>query len=148
KDLAAIAMAYQNVYVAQVAMGANPNQVIKALQEAESYDGPSIVVAYSPCIEHGIKGGLMNHQQTEKKAVECGYFPIYRYDPRLEDDGKNPLVIDCAEPNFEKFKDFVATEIRFSQLPIINPEHAEELIDLSRKYAEKRYNRLKNMSKW
>jgi len=148
KDLAAIAMAYQNVYVAQVAMGANPNQVIKALQEAESYDGPSIIIAYSPCIEHGIKGGLMNHQQTEKKAVECGYFPIYRYDPRLEDDGKNPLVIDCAEPNFKKFKDFVATEIRFSQLPIINPEHAEELIDLSRKYAEKRYNRLKNMSKW
>ena len=145
KDLAAIAMSYQHVYVAQIAMGANRMQVIKALREAESYDGPSLIVAYSPCIEHGIKGGLMNHQASEKKAVECGYWPIYRYDPRLEDQGKNPLQIDCAEPDFSKFRDFVLSEIRFNQLPIVNPQHADSLLEDSRKYAEARYRRLKRM---
>lgn len=148
KDLAAIAMAYGHVYVATVAMGANPNQVIKAMLEAESYDGPSIIIAYSPCQEHGIKGGLMNHQIEQRKAVECGYWPIYRYDPRLEAQGKNPLTLDCKEPDFSKFKDFAYNEIRYNQLPNINPEHAAELIAKSQKCAEQRYKRLKNMLEW
>ena len=148
KDLAAMAMAYGHVYVATCAMGANPNQVLKAFREAESYDGPSLIIAYSPCIEHGIKGGLQNHQVSEKKAVECGYFPIFRYDPRLEEQGKNPLQLDQAEPDFNKYKDFVFTEIRFSQLPSVNPEHADDLILQSQKNAEQRFRRLRNMLKW
>ena len=139
KDLAAIAMAYQHVYVAQISMGANPMQVIKALQEAESYDGPSIIIAYSPCAEHGIKAGLQNHQNVQRKAVECGYFPIYRYDPRKE----QPLQIDCKEPDFSKFKDFVLSETRFAQLPVVNPKNAEELLEKSKEYAQARFERLK-----
>ncbi len=142
KDIAAIAMAYQHVYVAQVAMGANPMQLIKALQEAESYDGPSLVIAYSPCIEHGIKAGMSNHQITQRKAVECGYFPIYRYDPRKE----KPLQVDCKEPDYDKFREFVMSETRFSQLPTVNPEHANELLEHSKEYAKARYERLKKMS--
>ncbi|MBE6132509.1 MAG: pyruvate:ferredoxin (flavodoxin) oxidoreductase [Erysipelotrichaceae bacterium] len=143
KFLALIAMSYGHVYVAQVSMGANKVQAIKALKEAESYNGPSIVICYSPCANHGIKGGLANAQITEKKAVECGYFPIFRYDPRLKEQGKDPLQIDCQEPDFSKFRDFLMTETRYSQLPKVNPEHCEELLTKSQKYAEDRWNRLK-----
>ena len=142
KDLAMIAMAYGHVYVAQIAMGANQAQVIKALQEAESYDGPSLVIAYSPCIEHGIKGGLMNHQITQKKAVECGYFNIFRYDPRLDAEGKNPLQLDAKPANFDLFKDFLANETRFSQLSRINPDNMDRLFAKAQSDAEKRYKRL------
>ena len=148
KDLAAIAMAYQHVYVAQVAMGANPMQVIKAMKEAESYNGPSLIIAYSPCAEHGIKGGLSNHQNVQRKAVECGYFPIFRYDPRLAQEGKNPLQIDMKEPDYSKFRDFVLAENRFSRLSAVNPEHADELLTKSQEYARRRYERLVNMAKW
>lgn len=143
KFLALMAMTYGHVYVAQIAMGANKVQAIKALKEAESYDGPSLIIAYSPCANHGIKGGLSNAQITEKKAVECGYFPIFRYDPRLKAEGKDPLQIDCAEPDFSKFRDFLMCETRYSQLPKVNPEHCEELLTKSQKYAEDRWNRLK-----
>lgn len=145
KNLALMAMAYGHVYVAQVSMGANPMQAIKAFQEAESYNGPSLVICYSPCQAHGIKGGLQNAQIVEKEAVECGYFPIFRYDPRLAEQGKNPLTMDCKEPNFDKFNDFVMRETRYSQLPRVNPEHAEELLLKSRKYAEMRYKSILKM---
>ena len=141
KDLAALAMSYKHVYVAQVAMGANPVQVIKAFREAESYDGPSIIVAYSPCIEHGIKSGMDSHQEVQRKAVACGYFPIYRYDPRKEE----PLEIDCKEPDYDTFRDFVLNETRFNQLPNVNPENADELLENSKNYAKDRYDNLVNI---
>ena len=145
KDLAAIAMAYGHVYVAQINMGANNMQAIKALKEAESYDGPSLIIAYSPCIEHGIKGGLMNHQETQKAATESGYFNLFRYDPRLEEQGKNPLQLDFKEPDFDKFKNFLLSETRYNRLPFANPEEAEALLEASKKYAMKRFERLKKM---
>jgi pyruvate-ferredoxin/flavodoxin oxidoreductase len=144
KFLALMAMAYGNVYVAQISMGANKMQAIKALKEAESYDGPSLIICYSPCANHGIKGGLANAQITEKKAVECGYFPIFRFDPRKGDDA---LQIDCAEPDFSKFRDFVMCETRYSQLPKVNPAHCEELLTKSQKCAEDRWNKLKKFAK-
>ena len=145
KDLAQIAMAYGHVYVAQVAMGANPMQTIKAFKEAESYNGPSLIIAYSPCMEHGIKGGLSNHQKQQKEAVACGYFNLLRYDPRLEDAGKNPLQIDSKEPDFDKFKDFLLSENRFAQLSKVNPDHANELMDKCLADAKKRRARLDRM---
>ncbi|MDR0831366.1 MAG: pyruvate:ferredoxin (flavodoxin) oxidoreductase [Bacillales bacterium] len=138
KDLGAIARSYKNVYVAQVSMGANPVQLIKALQEAESYDGPSVIIAYSPCMEHGIKGGLGNHQTTQRKAVEAGYFTPYRFDPRLE----KPLTIDAKEPDFTKFRDFLLGETRFAQLPKVNPLHAQELFIECEEKAKGRYQTL------
>ena len=146
KDLAMIAMTYGHVYVAQVAMGANQAQVIKAIQEAESYDGPSLIIAYSPCIEHGIKGGLSNHQITQKKAVESGYFNIFRYDPRLEEEGKNPLQIDFKNTNFDLFKDYLANETRFSQLSSINPENMDRLFEKAKADAMKRHRRLMKLA--
>ena len=145
KNLALMAISYGNVYVAQVAMGANKMQAIKALKEAESYNGPSLIICYSPCQAHGLKGGLANAQKTEKEAVECGYFPIFRYDPRLEAQGKNPMQMDCKDPDFSKFRDFVMTQTRYSQLPKVNPEHAEELLTKSQEYAEMRYKRFKRL---
>ena len=146
KDLAQIAMAYGHVYVAQVAMGANPMQTIKAFKEAESYDGPSLIIAYSPCMEHGIKGGLSNHQQQQKKAIACGYFNLLRYDPRLEEEGKNPLQIDSKTPDFTKFREFLLSENRFNQLLKINPEHAEDLMTKCEEDAKKRRARLEAMA--
>jgi pyruvate-ferredoxin/flavodoxin oxidoreductase len=148
KDLAQIAMTYGHVYVAQVSMGANQAQVIKAMQEAESYNGPSLIIAYSPCIEHGIKGGLMNHQITQKKAVECGYWNIFRYDPRLEAEGKNPLQIDAKAANFDLFKDFLASETRFSQLSRVNPDNMDRLFAKAQADAERRYSRLTKLAQY
>lgn len=138
KDIGQIAMAYGHVYVASISMGANRMQTIKAFKEAEAYKGPSMIIAYSPCIEHGIKGGLMNHQAVQKKAVECGYWTLYRFNPEAE----NPLTLDMKEPNFDLFRDFIMNETRFNQLPNANPAMAEELIELSEKDAKRRYNRL------
>ncbi|MDF9867428.1 pyruvate-ferredoxin/flavodoxin oxidoreductase [Bacilli bacterium PM5-3] len=146
KDLAMIAMAYGHVYVAQVSMGANQAQVIKAMQEAESYDGPSLIIAYSPCAEHGIKGGLSNHQLIQKKAVECGYFNIFRFDPRLEEEGKNPLQLDGKPANFDLFKDFLANETRYSQLSRVNPDNMDRLFAKAQSDAEKRYRRLMKLA--
>ena len=139
KNLALMAMAYGHVYVAQIALGANPAAAIKALKEAESYDGPSLVICYCPCAEQHIKGGLVNSIKEEKKAVECGYFTTFRYDPRLKAQGKDPLQFDCKEPDFTKIRDFIMQETRFSMLPIVNPEHAEELLTKCEKYAQDRY---------
>ena len=143
KNLALIAMSYGNVYVAQISLGANPIAAIKALKEAESYDGPSLVICYAPCANHGIKGGLANSMRQERLAVECGYFPIFRYDPRNEAQGKPALTLDMKDPDYSKFRDFVMTETRFSQLPRVNPANAEELLTKSENYAKARLERIK-----
>ena len=143
KNLALIAMSYGNVYVAQIALGANPMAAIKALKEAESYNGPSLIICYAPCANHGIKGGLSNSMRQERLAVECGYFQCFRYDPRLVAEGKPGLTIDMKEPDYSKFRDFIMTETRFSQLPKVNPAHAEELLTKAEKYAQDRWNRIK-----
>jgi pyruvate-ferredoxin/flavodoxin oxidoreductase len=124
KDLGRMLMSYGYVYVASVAMGANKNQFMKALVEAESYDGPSILIAYAPCINHGINMG--RSQNEEKRAVECGYWPLYRFDPRLTAEGKNPFTLDSKEPAGD-FKEFLMGEVRYSSLAITFPERAEEL---------------------
>ena len=144
KNLALMAMAYDDVYVAQVSLGANQLSTIKAFREAESYhDGPSIIIAYCPCIEHGIRGGLGNSIQTQKEAVECGYWPIFRRDPRLVAMGKPGLQIDQKEPDFAKFEDFVLTETRFNRLFKIVPDEAQEILEHSKQDAEKRYEAIK-----
>ena len=143
KNLALIAMSYGTVYVAQIALGSNPVKAIKALKEAESYNGPSLVICYAPCANHGIKGGLSNSMKQEKKAVECGYFQLFRYDPRLVAEGKPGLSIDMPEPDYSKFREFIMTETRFSQLPKVNPAHAEELLTKAENYAKDRWERIK-----
>jgi pyruvate-ferredoxin/flavodoxin oxidoreductase len=143
KNLALQAMAYGHVYVAQIALGANAMKAIQALKEAESYDGPSLIIAYSPCVNHGIKGGMTNSIRTEKAAVECGYFTTFRFDPRREAQGLPALQLDCKEPDFAKFRDFVMNETRFSQLPNINPENAEALLAKSAEDAKKRWEKIK-----
>ncbi|XFA99736.1 pyruvate:ferredoxin (flavodoxin) oxidoreductase [Candidatus Izemoplasma sp. B36] len=148
KDLGAMAMAYEHVYVAAISHGANATQLLKAMKEAESYPGPSIILAYSPCIAHGIKGGLGNSHQEAKLATECGYWPIYRYDPRLIEEGKNPLQIDSREPKWEKYHDFLLNENRYQQLVKTDPKRAEELlhkniIDSKKRWAM--YKRLASM---
>ena len=121
-------------------------QTIKAFKEAESYDGPSLIIAYSPCMEHGIKGGLGNHQQQQKAAVACGYFNLLRFDPRLEAEGKNPLQLDSKTPDFSKFRDYLLSENRFNQLLKINPENAEALMTKCEEDAKKRRARLERMA--
>ncbi len=143
KNLALMAMAYGKVYVAQIALGANPIAAIKALKEAESYDGPSLIICYAPCANHGIKGGLTNSMRQERLAVESGYFPIFRYDPRKVEAGQPGLTIDMKDPDYSKFRDFIMTETRYSQLPRVNPEHAEELLTKSENYAKDRWERIK-----
>lgn len=139
KDLAAIAMSYGHVYVAQISHGASGAQVLKALQEAESFPGPSIVVAYSPCIAHGIEGGMGSSHLQAKLATECGYWPTFRYDPRLVEQGKNPFVIDSKEPNWAKYHDFLMSESRYAALSNINPAHAQELLEANLADAKRRY---------
>lgn len=146
KNLALMAMAYGDVYVAQVSLGGNPMKTIQAFKEAESYHGPSIIIAYSPCTEHGIKGGLSNHNTVEKKAVECGYWPVFRYDPRKEVADKSGLEIDCKEPDYSKFREFVMGETRFAQLPAVNPDNAEFLLNKAQEEAKKRFDRVKKFA--
>ncbi len=138
KDMASIMMSYGHIYVAGICLGSNPTQAIKALKEAENYNGPSIVMAYCPCIEHHIKGGMVNAQKVEQAAVACGYFNLFRFDPRKE----KPLTIDQAAPDFTKFHDFLMNEARYSQLLKINPQHAEDLYQGAQDDAKKRYEKL------
>lgn len=146
KNLAAMAMQYGHVYVAQIALGANYMQTIKAIKEAEDYhDGPSLIIAYSPCIEHDIKGGLTLSTATEKRAVESGYFPIFRYDPRLPSQGKPALQLDQKDPDFTKFRDFLMQETRFNALPNVNPDHAEALLQQTEMLAKYRWDQLKKI---
>lgn len=127
KDLAAMAMTYRNVYVAQISSGANPMQVIKAFEEAESYPGPSLIIAYVPCIAHGIKGGLGRAIEESKEAVESGYWSLFRYNPSLIDQGKNPMTLDFRRPNFDKIPEYLMMQTRFASLKRINPAVADEL---------------------
>ncbi len=139
KDLAAIAMSYGHVYVATIAHGASGAQVLKALSEAESYPGPSLVIAYSPCINHGIHNGMGTSNLQAKLAVECGYWPTFRYDPRLAEQGKNPFQMDSKEPDWSKYRDYLMSETRYSQLSSINPDKAEELLNLNLEDSQRRY---------
>lgn len=141
KDLAAIAMSYGNVYVAQIAQGADFNQCLKAFIEAENYDGPSIIIAYSPCISHGIKGGMMGAQNEEKRAVQSGYWHLFRFDPRLADEGKNPFQLDSKAPTAD-YKEFLNSEVRYSRLSRSYPERAEYLFDKAAKDAKEKYEQL------
>jgi pyruvate-ferredoxin/flavodoxin oxidoreductase len=143
KDLGQMAMTYGYVYVASVAMGANKNQLLKAVREAESYHGPSLIIAYSPCINHGINMGLS--QEEEKRAVEAGYWILYRFDPRLKDEGKNPLTLDSKEPTGD-FKEFLMGEVRYSSLTRTFPEHAEALFKKAEVDMHDRYAAYKRMA--
>ncbi len=140
KDLGAIYMTYGYVYIAQVAMGANYNQYFKALKEAEAFPGPSLIIAYSPCIAHGLLNGMDRSQHEEKLAVESGYWTLYRYNPMLELEGKNPFQLDSKEPDFEKLPDYYNLEVRFTSLKKTFPEKAKELQLLAVKNAKWRYN--------
>ena len=145
KDLGLMAITYGNVYVAQIAMGADMNQTIRAMREAESYKGPSLIIAYSPCISHGIKAGMSTSIGEEKKAVESGYWHLYRYDPRLGEIGKNPFQLDSKEPA-QLYRNFLEGEIRFSQLVTAFPDKAEDLFEKSELHAKRRYAIYKSLS--
>jgi len=145
KDLAAIAMSYGYIYVAQVAQGADMAQCVKALAEAESYHGPSIVIAYAPCINHGIKGGMGNSMAEEKNAVNAGYWHLFRYDPRLASEGKNPFQLDSKAPT-ASYKDFIKSEVRYSSLMRSFPERAEVLFNKAEKDAEAKFERLEKLT--
>jgi pyruvate-ferredoxin/flavodoxin oxidoreductase len=143
KNLGMMMMSYGNVYVASVDMGANMTQVIKVLKEAEAYDGPSIIIAYSPCIAHGINMGLAEDQM--KRAGKSGYWPLYRFDPRLADEGKNPFVWESREPSID-FKDYIMNEIRYKALKINFPDNADRLYNLAEGDARWRYDTYKKLA--
>ena len=145
KDLGMIAMSYGYVYVAQVAMGANQNQLIKALTEAEKYHGPSLVIAYAPCINHGLKLGMGKSQLEEKNAVEAGYWHLYRYNPMLKEEGKNPFTLDSKEPT-ASYKDFIMSEVRYSSLTRTFPDRADMLFQAAEKNAKERYENYKKLA--
>ncbi len=145
KDLGMIAMTYGYVYVAQVCMGASHNQLIKAMQEAEAYNGPSLIIAYSPCIAHGIRAGMGKTQEQGKKAVEAGYWHLYRYNPVLKEEGKNPFILDSKEPT-ASFKDFLMSEVRYASLKKAFPEVADMLFDKAEKEAKERYETYKRLA--
>ena len=146
KDLAAIAMSYGYVYVAQIAQGADYNQCLKAFHEAESYNGPSIIIAYAPCINHGIKGGMSIAQTEEKKAVASGYWHLFRFDPRRAEAGQNPFQLDSKAPT-EDYKEFILGEVRYNSLLRSFPDRAEGLFDQAQKNAAAKYDHLLRLSK-
>ena len=146
KDLAAIAMSYGYVYVAQVAMGADYNQCVKAITEAESYHGPSIVIAYAPCINHGIRGGMTIAQTEIKNAVAAGYWHTFRFDPRLQAEGKNPFQLDSKAPS-ANYEDFIKNEVRYSSLQKFYPDRAGVLFDKAADTAKEKYEHLLKLSK-
>ncbi len=132
---------YGYVYVAQVAMGADQAQCLKAFREAEAYHGPSLVIAYAPCINHGlkIKGGMGRSQAEEARAVECGYWHLWRFNPELENEGKNPFSLDSKEPDWSKFQDFLNGEVRYLSLKKARPAEAQELFDAAEAAAKRCY---------
>ena len=146
KDLGLIATTYGYVYVAQIAMGANQAQTLKAIKEAEAYDGPSLIIAYAPCISHGLKGGMGKAQTEEAEAVACGYWHLWRYNPALEAEGKNPFLLDSKEPQWDKFQSFLKGEVRYSSLMKQFPVEAAELFQAAEKNAKWRYNNYKRLS--
>lgn len=140
KDLGMMAATYGYVYVAQVAMGADQNQYFKAIKEAEAYPGPALVIAYAPCINHGLRAGMGKSQLEEKRAVECGYWHLYRYNPLLEKEGKNPFTLDSKEPKWELFQEFLDGEVRYASLRMGFPESADALYRAALENAQWRYN--------
>jgi pyruvate-ferredoxin/flavodoxin oxidoreductase len=146
KDLGVMALSYGYVYVAQVAMGSSHSQYFRAIKEAEAYPGPSLIICYSPCINHGIRGGMGKTQNQEKLAVECGYWHLYRYNPLLEAEGKNPFTLDSKEPDWSKFQDFIKSEIRYTSLMKSFPEEAKTLFRVSEENAKWRYNTYKRLA--
>jgi len=145
KSLAEIAMTYGYVYVAQIAMGADMNQTIKALVEAEAYDGPSLIIGYAPCEMHGLKGGMTNCQLEMKRAVECGYWQLFRFNPALKAEGKNPLIIDSKEPTGD-YIEFIKSETRYSRLLQSFPERAEKLFTEAQRISREKYQHLKRLA--
>ena len=140
-----MAMTYGNVYVAQIAMGADMNHTIRAINEAEKYKGPSLIIAYSPCINHGIKSGMGTSMMQEKKAVEAGYWHLFRYNPDLKKEGKNPFILDSKEPT-KDYKEFIHSEVRYSQLMNVFPDMADDMFELSAQHASERYRRYKRLA--
>ena len=147
KDLGAIAMTYGYVYVAQVSIGASQMQLFNVLKEAEAYPGPSLVIAYAPCINHGIKGGMTRTQTVGKEAVACGYWHLWHYNPQLEEQGKNPFVLDSKEPDWSKFRDFLMKEVRYTSLKKSFPAEADELFAAAEENAKWRYNGYQRLAK-
>ena len=147
KDLGLIASTYGYVYCAQIAMGADNAQTLKALKEAEAYDGPSIIIAYAPCINHGLKAGMGKAQAEEAKAVECGYWHLWRYNPDLEKEGKNPFTLDSKEPNWDNFETFLKGEVRYASVMKQYPAEAEELFAEAKKNAQWRYNNYRRLAR-
>ena len=147
KDLGLIASTYGYVYCAQVAMGADQAQTLKAIREAEAYDGPSIIIAYAPCINHGLKAGMGKAQAEEAAAVACGYWHLWRYNPELEAEGKNPFTLDSKEPQWEKFQDFLKGEVRFASVMKQYPSEAAELFKAAEDNAKWRYNNYRRLAK-
>ena len=141
KDLARLALSYPNVYVAQISIGANYNQILKVFNEAASYNGPSIIIAYSTCISHGIKGGMNNSLDMSKMAVECGFFPLFHYNPT-----EKKLYLDYKEPNFDLYEEFLNKQTRFSMLKTINKEKSEELLLKNKQNSIERFNYYKKLS--
>ena len=146
KDLGMIAATYGYVYVAQVSMGANQNHFLKVLQEAEAYEGPSLIICYAPCIAHGIKTGMGTTQRRMKEAVDAGYWHLWRFDPKVGAEGKNPFFLDSKAPT-ANFRDFLMGETRYTTLKNTNPEHAEELFATAEAQAKNRYEGYVRMSK-
>jgi len=147
KDLGLMAMCYGNVYVAQIAMGADINQTLKAISEAEQYNGPSLIIAYAPCVSHGIKTGMGTSLMQEKRAVEAGYWHLYRYNPMLKKEGKNPFRLDSKEPKTD-FKEFIKGEVRYSQLMNVFPNLAPDLYEAAAQNAAERYERYKKLAEF
>lgn len=146
KDLGQMAITYGYVYVAQVAMGASNTQYLKAIKEAEAYPGPSLIIAYSPCINHGLRAGMGKTQAQEKAAVEAGYWHLFRYNPLLEDEGKNPFTLDSKEPDWSKFQDFLHSEVRYTALIKTFPEEAKTLFKVAEENAKRRYTSYKRLA--
>ncbi len=146
KDLGLMASTYGYVYVAQIAMGADQAQTLKAIREAEAYDGPSLIIAYSPCINHGLKAGMGHSQEEERRAVECGYWQLWRFNPDNEAAGQNPFTLDSKEPDWSKFNDFLKGEVRYASVWKQYPQQAEELFKAAQDNARWRYNNYKRLS--
>ena len=138
-------MSYGYIYVAQIAQGANMAQAVKAISEAEAYDGPSLIIAYAPCINHGIKGGMGNAMAEEKRAVEAGYWHLFRFDPRLAEKGENPFQLDSKAPSAD-YKEFIKSEVRYSSLMRAFPDRAEVLFDKAEKNAAEKYEHLEKLA--
>ena len=147
KDLGLIASTYGYVYVAQIAMGADNAQTLKAIREAEAYDGPSLIIAYSPCINHGLRAGMGHSQMEEQRAVECGYWHLWRYNPALEAEGQNPFTLDSKTPDWDKFEDFLKGEVRYSSVLKQYPAEAAELFAAAKSNAQWRYNNYQRLAR-